>query len=661
VAPPTIHNREVFCLGVDYDEGGHESLPETVRDADRIAHFFQDLGFVPVAVAPHLPAASARTIVDAIERWADAIRADDRATSIVLYLGGHGRLHNGRHFILTRDSPVAGPYSASKAVSVDEVAAIILNSGAQEALLLLDVCRAGFAASEVQAALDRQAASTTGPSMRLAILVSCLHHERSYSGRFVETLIGALRDGSGAAGEQRHWRDLDPWVTPGELCDELRDRLSDEQCARVAGLSSIKLVPNPRYRVGAADRSVAIGTLLQGLSVDDREHFLLKASGADAADVGWFFAGRNEVNRSVLRWLDAHDQGTLVLTGSPGAGKSAVLGRLAVLADRRAQAVCRALGMLDVDPLTVPPVGLFDAVVHLKSKSADVVAQELAAQLGFDLSTSVDPITDLMLELTDSRRAVTVLADALDEAEPGEDVLIARDLLRAIADVSGCRLVVGTRRDRTGRHDQSVPGPGPLISALISRRVPSAVIDLDKDPATMDAIAHYVDQRLGEAWSDPQARLLASTEVARRSGGLFLYARFAVRALQQMPDSSVADGRWTDVIAAQAGTAGLFGVFAADIERFDDPLFFHETLRPLAFARGRGLPRRDIWPALATALATSGRAYSDSDIARTIREAGWYLIEGTENGQAVFRLYHQAIADYLRSEVTGWTGLENSN
>ena len=93
--------------------------------------------------------------------------------------------------------------------------------------------------------------------------------------------------------------------------------------------------------------------------------------------------------------------------------------------------------------------------------------------------------------------------------------------------------------------------------------------------------------------------------------------------------------------------------FAEDLGRFDDPVLIEEVLMPLAYAHGKGLPRRQIWPELATALACgrSGRTYNAADVSRVIREAGWYLTEGTEEGQAVFRLYHQSMNDYFRREV----------
>lgn len=637
----------IFSLGIDYSRSVHPDLPECPTDAKRVRQFFQDWGFTPPRDPEDLSTVDAGTIRDAVERWSDEVRDAGRYGAVVLYLGGHGRMHHGRHHTLAATSPAAPPYGGRKSISADDLVEQILNSGARRALVLLDVCHAGFAAAQVQQSVAQAAAAQAGPIMDLAVLVSCLHHEKSYNGAFVDALLTGLEAGS----PQGHWKDGDEYVTLQELRDELRDRLEDEQCAEVAGRSGLKIVPNPRYRADAAARSVEIGELLRHLAPADREHFLRKAASTDALDVGWFFTGRRRPSGQAVDWLREAGQGVLAVTGAPGAGKSAFLGRLAVLADPDSQAACRTLGMLDDDPDTRPPVGVFDAVTHLKNRRVDDVALDIARQLGFDLTTSSSPARDLVLALADGGRRVTVLADALDEAERGEEELVARDVLRAIGNLDGCRVVVGTRRDRDGRHDATPDDPGPLVSALRPRGGSFQIMDLSTDPAAEDDIAQYIADRLTGRWPTPDRRARAAREVAAQSWRVFLYARFALRVLEGLPETVVEQPGWQARLPSDVGAAGLHEVFAEDLRRFDDPTAVREVLAPLAFARGDGIPRRQVWPALATELSVSGRAYRDSDVARIIREAGWYLIEATEDGQAVFRLYHQAIADYLTRTV----------
>ena len=76
-------------------------------------------------------------------------------------------------------------------------------------------------------------------------------------------------------------------------------------------------------------------------------HFESKARGGEErGPEGWFFTGREEAIRHLAGWLlNGQDYTTRVLTGDPGSGKSAVLGRLVTLSDpQRRQAI------LDSDP-----------------------------------------------------------------------------------------------------------------------------------------------------------------------------------------------------------------------------------------------------------------------------------------------------------------------
>ncbi|MFC5751259.1 hypothetical protein [Actinomadura rugatobispora] len=609
-------------------------------------------GFALSAECLNLAQASAREITDRIEAWSDGIRERGPGAGVILYLAAHGRLHNGRHYLLSVSSPPRPPYFGSKAIGVEEIVQSILNSGAAAGLILLDTCYSGFAAQEIQQALDRAAAVQGVPGMDLAVLVPSLHHQRSYGGLFVECVLDSLKSGSRGG----HWKDGDRYVTLFEMREELRLRLADDQCAYVAGRDGLKIIPNPRYRVDAADRAVELGVLLRNLPATEREHFLRKASSTDAGDVGWFYTGRKDAARTLTDWLERNDGGVFAVTGAPGCGKSAFLGRMAVITDPGSQAACRALGLLDAGAPPGPPVGTFDAFVHIKNRRSDDVARDIALQLGIDLTDSSSPARDLVADVSDSGRRVTVLADALDESEHGEEVFVARDVLRSLGTLPGCRVVVGTRRDTDGRHAVPADDAGPLLETLRPRSVPFEILDLDDEAGTNADIARYVDERLADPssaarWGRPERRRAAAVEVARQAQGVFLYARFAVRVLQGFGERVVEDPRWRDRLSAAVGDEGMNGVFAEDLRRFPDPVLIKEVLAPLAFARGKGLPRRRVWPELASALSSVGRAYSATDISRTIREAGWYLTEGTEDGEAVFRLYHQAIADYFREEM----------
>jgi hypothetical protein len=73
-------------------------------------------------------------------------------------------------------------------------------------------------------------------------------------------------------------------------------------------------------------------------------------------------------------------------------------------------------------------------------------------------------------------------------------------------------------------------------------------------------------------------------------------------------------------------------------------------LRPLAYAEGDGLPFENLWSSLASSLA--GLAYTDEDVEWLLGRAGAFLVEAMSDGRSVYRLYHQAMAEHLRSQQT---------
>src|SRR5579859_5644479 len=90
---------------------------------------------------------------------------------------------------------------------------------------------------------------------------------------------------------------------------------------------------------------------------------------------GFRFRGRREALTEITGWLDREhpDRRALVVTGSPGAGKSAVLGRVVTTADPVAVA---ALPASDQAVRATP--GSVACAVHVKGKTALEVATEIA-------------------------------------------------------------------------------------------------------------------------------------------------------------------------------------------------------------------------------------------------------------------------------------------
>jgi hypothetical protein len=230
-----------------------------------------------------------------------------------------------------------------------------------------------------------------------------------------------------------------------------------------------------------------------------------------------------------------------------------------------------------------------------------------------------------------------------------------RRLASETADV-GIRLMIGTRAG--GPHRRLITALG-----LAGGADGEALIDLD-DPGYLsrEDLAEYVRRRLlltdippgmdrpSTPYQDQESLAgQVADAVATRAYPTFLIGQLVSRSLLRRtypigPDDpgwrhfpkTVADAM--DQYLASMGSQ-------AEQDRVED------LLRPLAYARGDGLPLDGaaLWPRLATALARPGRNYTDVDVDALLDTAADYLIETVITGQAAYyRLYHQAFSDRLR-------------
>ncbi|MCF2434298.1 ATP-binding protein [Streptomyces thinghirensis] len=120
-----------------------------------------------------------------------------------------------------------------------------------------------------------------------------------------------------------------------------------------------------RWRWGCGSLAAAVDPALDPL------HFISRAAGApqqqDIAQ-GCFFTGREEQLGRIKKWLEEDGQPSLmVVTGSPGPGKSALLGVVACLAHPQLREVTRQIATAiprDVRPELNPGV----AAVHARQR-----------------------------------------------------------------------------------------------------------------------------------------------------------------------------------------------------------------------------------------------------------------------------------------------------
>ncbi|MER7950367.1 WD40 repeat domain-containing protein [Streptomyces sp. NPDC096079] len=350
-----------------------------------------------------------------------------------------------------------------------------------------------------------------------------------------------------------------------------------------------------------------------------------------AGEPGDYFVGRTAALTALAAWMRGeHDRKARVVTGAPGAGKSALLGRLLALADPDTAAA-------GADPATVPPPGCVTVALDAHHTTLEAITGDLTEALTGRREARPDV---LLGHLRDRAEPVTVLVDALDEAGPVGDsreaARIADELLQPLSAMRAVRLVVGTRRP-------FVDALGPAVT----------VLDLDEERwADPQDVAEYAERLLLDR-ADPDSRSpyrdrpglarTASRAIAARAGSCFLVARMAARHLVegQITIAPESPG-WQDELPSNVGQA-----FAAYLRRFgDDEQRVRRVLTPLAYAQGPGLPE-PLWAPLAEEL--SGRPCAHEELDRVRREhAGAYIHLTTTEKGPVFRLFHEALAEYLR-------------
>ncbi|MFI0964910.1 hypothetical protein ACH4S8_26460 [Streptomyces sp. NPDC021080] len=406
-----------------------------------------------------------------------------------------------------------------------------------------------------------------------------------------------------------------------------------------------------------------IDAVIASLTVDERRHFVPKASGAELGEQHWYFKGRVEERREILSWLDHATGGMLVVTGAAGSGKSALLGHVLVHSRRELSDVLIRRQHLDPLPLGSPrPYEAFDLVLHLTGATPREVMLRIAAAAGLPAPPE-GPIAEQCMWLTQHFRETdeaeaerdseadgspfTILADALDEAHL--PLTIAERLLSPLADLPGVRVVVGTRGSTLEGPDLPEPADRDIMDALgVDRERSRTVLLVDRDE---EAMTRYIQQRLelarirGELQAEPSQ----IDYLAKALGGLdrqFLYARLAVHEiianprLAENPEPLLEDDHRR--------------LFARAVDRLAEQTpVNHALLEALALAQGHGLPPADgVWAGVATALASNpDLEVTDADIEELTRTAAPYLMLDTEFGQSVYRLAHRTFAEHFSWSV----------
>ena len=373
-------------------------------------------------------------------------------------------------------------------------------------------------------------------------------------------------------------------------------------------------------------------------------HWRPRARGvAVDSELGFRFRGRTAALQAVVTWLDRPnpDRRVLVVTGSPGVGKSAVLGRIVTTADPGIRAA-----MPSDDHAVRASEGSVACAVHAKGKTALDVAVEISQAASTALPGQAEDLAPALRKTLLDRpdRRFNVIIDALDEAtSPEQARAIVSDIVLPVvetcADV-GAQLVVGTRRRDDG---------GDLIDSFAGA---AAVVDLDADEYFRgEDLAAYAlaslqligDERPENPYTGPMVAEPLAHRIAELAGRNFLIAGLVARTHGLRDEQPVTP----EELGLAAPTVG--GALENYLQRLAPvgQVSAKMVLTVLAFAEAPGLSL-ELWQ---LALAALDTPVKEVDLARFARSsAANFLIESTIDGtRRTFRLFHQALNDELLS------------
>jgi WD40 repeat protein len=346
------------------------------------------------------------------------------------------------------------------------------------------------------------------------------------------------------------------------------------------------------------------------------------------------FCGRQWLFDAIDAWRATRDERALLITGDPGAGKSAMV---AELVHRNPDGQVLAYHCCQADtPATLQPGRFVRSLAAMIASRLPAYAEALADRsiqealsersCAEDAASAFEAgiLAPLGSGLAPERGTRYVLVDALDEAlAPGGERagLTIVDLLAARLErfPSWLRLVATTRKDRTVL-DQ--------LRGLRAQEVDAA------DPRNLEDIDRYLELRL----RDPavtarlgarEGSLDAARQVLRdKCAGNFLYVQQVFQGVER--------GLY-DLEALETLPPGLYGLYLRFFQRqFPDEPSFASARRVLecAVAAQEALPRAEL--ARATALG-------EDELARALRALAAYL--PARDGR--YAVYHKSLADWL--------------
>ncbi|WP_406288399.1 tetratricopeptide repeat protein [Streptomyces sp. NBC_00209] len=627
----------------EYDGDGFPPLVGAKAQMDRIVGLLEGLGYEARKVGGGNP--SAKAFDDESEEWSSGWLATGDSKPALIIWSGHGvRVDGETRLVLSDLKRVAGSgqwktRARRQGVTADDLVSVALDSGAEHVLLIIDTCYAGGGAvPALGLALSRweEESAPPGHAKWLGFLASCQSLETSDgSGPLLAALTEVLKEGPAGDEYRSAWSAHNALVSGPDLLDAIATRWEGEgQTPVPATLGEWRpAFPNPRYVPEAPARLV--------------EHLVQAARGVGHLEEGWFFTGRTRVLGRIVEWLDEDAPGLFLVTGPAGCGKSAVLGRIATLADPEQRERAVASGALrDGDPDPGVRAERTLATVHLRDLTPLQASERLARALDLPRPRNTD---DFRAEVRELSPQPVLVIDGLDEVPAEHTQSMIEDLVFPLSRTVPVLLGSRERPFRNKLEDNES-----LVQAL-ARHIGAGVeaVDLEEEPHTREDIGEYVRRRCEQAeMAEGPAREVgaAISERATDVGGGFLFARLVTSTVLARVASGE-DGSPLTELPDSIDAAFENELRAVPARVRDDgtvlPSAAWDLLTALAWTVGQGMPAGGVWEAVAGALG-GGVVYDETDVDWALSAFGRYIVEDAEEGQAVYRLYHREFVSHLR-------------
>jgi WD40 repeat protein len=555
-----------------------------------------------------------RQIDDAFDAFlADrAVRPYDR---MFVYVTGHGETKNGVHHLVLTEYVAQGN---QRLYRTSDIVTSIQDLGVQEAVIMIDTCDA----ADVERSLF-----TLDHDLPPGYLVVAAAEESAYV-RGLTRALTAFIDGGAQDTLSPYLDSLDLWRACGDHLAEQRVHLYPN-IAREASVRRSPCLPNPHF-----DEA----TSLAG-SHQVEASFLVP---------GKAFIGRQRLMADLVGVVRG-PQKTTIVTGGAGSGKSAALRRLVAFSDASFRATHEQT-VRGARPGVLPEVGAVDiAAVATGRTSLDLIDQ-LGRALGIQQQLGVSPTArvERLIGLLGSRGSTTVVIDAIDEARDPRGLVT--EVLEPLTGNGSVRLILGVR------------GGMPTVRSDEPTLVDWAATILRADVIAVDAPPYWVEEDLVD-----YADILLRTAVPQRDAGRpngdtgrQVAARIAAACgksflLTTLLASDPAVGAGDAALLRNDGPLGVVAALArivtAELENSlgpEDRVRAVTLLRAAAISFGLGVPRRRIWPKIATAIAGGDVQYGDADVRWLLQQrVGGYLSRDTDDDVTVYRPFHAELGAAL--------------